>query len=379
MPGRWYSSWPAMRFEPGVCSRWRRETGFFCRPNYKQCKLFGVALLTIVSVFGCASEPEVAAVSVTPVPAAAETDAMKGEGDRADDPAIWVHPETPAESLILGTNKEEGLYVYDLAGSERQRLPVGRVNNVDVRGSLAVASNDEVGGLSWFGILKTPSHGQVLHLGDTLLTRVEPYGVCLGQSGDQLLTAVTYKDGTLEIWDVEVGAGRRLPAIELFREVSFGSQLEGCVFDDQNRRLFIGEEEYGVWSLDLESADAAPASVDTIGAGNGLVADVEGLSLYIGERDRGFLVASAQAADRFVVYQRRPPHRPLGVFSVVANPDGSIDGVSHTDGLDISSAAMGRFPAGVVVVQDDGNPASGVDQNFKLVDWREIERALGLD
>src|SRR5699024_6669488 len=35
-----------------------------------------------------------------------------------DDPAIWINPQDPAKSLIIGTDKEEGggLYVYDLEG-----------------------------------------------------------------------------------------------------------------------------------------------------------------------------------------------------------------------------------------------------------------------
>src|SRR5690606_21453517 len=35
-----------------------------------------------------------------------------------DDPAIWVNPDNPAESLVLGTDKDEdgALYVYDLKG-----------------------------------------------------------------------------------------------------------------------------------------------------------------------------------------------------------------------------------------------------------------------
>jgi 3-phytase len=34
----------------------------------------------------------------------------------ADDPAIWVHPERPGESLIIATLKDAGLVVYDLRG-----------------------------------------------------------------------------------------------------------------------------------------------------------------------------------------------------------------------------------------------------------------------
>ena len=90
------------------------------------------------------------------------------------------------------------------------------------------------------------------------------------------------------------------------------------------------------------------------------------------------LVASVQEADRFVVYDRLPPHAPRGIFSVVKSSDGAIDAVSHTDGLDVVSAALPGYPGGLLVVQDDGNPQSGVDQNFKLVDWSDIVNALDL-
>ena len=67
------------------------------------------------------------------------------------------------------------------------------------------------------------------------------------------------------------------------------------------------------------------------------------------------------------------------MFTVVESLDGAIDAVTHTDGLDVNSAPLPGFPNGIVVVQDDGNPESGVDQNFKLVDWTLIKIALGLE
>ncbi|MBP6765575.1 MAG: phytase, partial [Rubrivivax sp.] len=42
-----------------------------------------------------------------------QTEPMGRYGDAADDPAIWVHPGDPALSLVLGTNKRQGLLVYD--------------------------------------------------------------------------------------------------------------------------------------------------------------------------------------------------------------------------------------------------------------------------
>ncbi|EPN51188.1 phytase domain-containing protein, partial [Pseudomonas syringae pv. actinidiae ICMP 18807] len=55
------------------------------------------------------------------------------QGDAADDPAIWVNPQNPAQSRVLGTNKKQGLLAYDLSGKQLQELPVGRLNNVDIR------------------------------------------------------------------------------------------------------------------------------------------------------------------------------------------------------------------------------------------------------
>ena len=44
----------------------------------------------------------------------------------ADDPAIWVHQADPAKSRILGTNKKQGMLVYDLQGRQTQLLAAGR-------------------------------------------------------------------------------------------------------------------------------------------------------------------------------------------------------------------------------------------------------------
>ena len=326
-----------------------------------------LALLLLAGA--CATDTIVA----SPVPALRETAGMGATGDAADDPAIWVHPVDPARSLILGTNKDVGVYVYGLDGSEKQRLPVGLSNNIDLRGNLAVASNDGVNALSWFRI--DPVTATVGHVGDTKLSSVEPYGVCIGMAQRLLHVVVTYKTGLVEIWRVR-DAGVGLPQITDLRTIQFGSQLEGCVIDDEAGRMFVGEENVGLWVVNLESEDMAPQSIDKVGSGTGLVADVEGVSLYTGANGGGYVVVSAQTRDRFVIYDRKPPHAYAGVITVTANADGSVDGVSHTDGLDVSSAPLPGLLGGILVVQDDANPVSEIDQNFKIVDWREVEKAL---
>ena len=100
------------------------------------------------------------------------------------------------------------------------------------------------------------------------------------------------------------------------------------------------------------------------------------MSIYAGPNGSGYLLASAQEKDRYVVYDRKPPYAVVGVITITQSRDGSVDAVTHTDGLDISSKPLPNFPKGVLVVQDDGNPTKEVSQNFKVVDWRDVEAAL---
>ena len=58
---------------------------------------------------------------------------MPSGNDSADDPAIWIHPTNPGQSTIIGTDKNSGLGVYDLAGNQIQFLVDGKMNNVDLR------------------------------------------------------------------------------------------------------------------------------------------------------------------------------------------------------------------------------------------------------
>ena len=80
-----------------------------------------------------------------PVPAAAETPAVgTGDRDAADDPEIWVDPKDPSRGVIIGTDKQAGLYVYDLTGKQLQYVPGGKPNNVDLRDGFPTAQGARV-------------------------------------------------------------------------------------------------------------------------------------------------------------------------------------------------------------------------------------------
>src|SRR5262245_61741091 len=79
----------------------------------------------------------VAAADSVTVQATLETEPFFDSDDAdADDPAIWVHPSDSSKSIVVGTLKNGGLAVFDLAGQTIQRIDYAdedaRQNNVDV-------------------------------------------------------------------------------------------------------------------------------------------------------------------------------------------------------------------------------------------------------
>jgi 3-phytase len=111
---------------------------------------FGVLGLFALWTSGCttsASRPAYSRAPTATVQARGETEAVAtANADAADDPAIWRNPANPAASLIVGTDKRAGLYVYDLTGRQRSFVNAGRVNNVDLRdmgaAGIIVAASD---------------------------------------------------------------------------------------------------------------------------------------------------------------------------------------------------------------------------------------------
>ena len=327
------------------------------------------------------------------VTAAVETEPVDDPCDAADDPAIWVNEADPAESLIVGTNKVRGLLVFDLDGQVVSRLDSGRINNVDLRAGIRVGGEETivVAGTNrttmTLDILALdPGNGQLSPLGEPIDPGFadDPYGLCLyhsAASGD-LFVFANGQDGAIGQWRLDGDGTGRLTGVPV-RTWSVASQPEGCVADDANGWLFIGEEGAGIWRFDAEpdAATNAPVAVDTTGLGEPeggrLAADVEGLALYAppggGSRD-GFLVASSQGNHTYVVYDRAPPHAYRGTFRIA---DGeAADGAEETDGIDLVAAPVGAdYPAGLLVVQDGYNydaEGSRINQNFKLVSWADV-------
>ena len=140
-------------------------------------------------------------------------------------------------------------------------------------------------------------------------------------------------------------------------------------YSEKMRTLFIGEEDAGIWAIDIATgAKRMVAPVDN----KMLVADVEGLAIAPQGKDGGYLIASSQGDNAYAVF-RLPGMAPVGRFRIAAGTFGSTE---ETDGIELDNRDFGPdFPGGLFIAQDGMNAPKA--QNFKYARWDEILAALG--
>lgn len=313
-----------------------------------------------------------------------ETEPMPYHGDSADDPAIWYNALNPALSTIIGTDKLGGLAVYDLSGDQIQYLPDGQFNNVDVRSgfiiagesvSLVTAGNRADSSVYVYKI--NPVTRALENVAARKIKTVAPYGSCMYRSAvtGRLYFIVTAKSGAVEQWELFESPSRRGKVdAQMVRTFKMQSTPEGCVADDDLGHLYLAEQQKGIWKYGAEpGASNSGVLIDSIGPGGHLTPQVEGLGLYRLSDGRGYLVASSQGSNEFVLYRREGNNAYVHTFEVKSG--NGIDEVTHTDGLAVSSRSMGdKFPEGLLVVQDHVNDQ--YPQNFKLVSWQVISKQI---
>jgi 3-phytase len=349
----------------------------------------------------------------------APADARRGD---ADDPAIWLHPTDPAQSLVIGALKDGGLDIYDLDGQTIQSIsPAGaRYNNVDVvynfplGGStvdLAVATDRYGDKLAFYAInpetrqvtdVSDPANGLTFTpAGEESNQETTAYGIALYRSAgtEKFYAFVSRRDrpevGQFEFMDN--GSGQvtwqlarsiPLPAPE---DNDLNPQAEGMVADQDLAVVYIAQEDIGIWKFDAEPQSQNPGVLIHAVApqGDTLTADAEGLTIYYGAEGTGYLLASSQGDNRFSVYTRAGANDYLGSFFIgeAGENERGIDGVQGCDGAQVISTPLGeRYPQGLFVVHDGENsPAlmvtdegaeENANTNFKFVPWQAVANAF---
>lgn len=327
----------------------------------------------------------------------------------ADDPAIWLHPTDAALSLVITALKDGGGDVYDLDGQLLQEIaPEGaRYNNVDLiygfvlggaAADLAVFSDRYTDNLAIYRI--NPDERRLEEVSDPanplLFTpagqesdeTTTAYGVATWLNSDGRAFALVSRRETGEVALLELadnGAGLvSYWVVRTFELLVDGVetadlQTEGMVVDAGTGTAYIGQENVGFWRIErVLDEDATPELVDQVGGR--LQPDVEGLTIYYGPGDEGYLLVSSQGDNTFAVYSR-VGNTYLGSFAVAAS--GEIDSVEESDGAHVLNVPLGdRFASGLLVVQDGGNDPEflvedegemeNTNANFKYVPWESV-------
>jgi myo-inositol-hexaphosphate 3-phosphohydrolase len=344
----------------------------------------------------------------------APADVIAGD---SDDPAIWLHPDDPADSLIAVTLKDGGLMVLDLAGTVVQSVTPAvygdiRYNNVDVlynfplgagTADVFVASDRQNDTLSVFAIdpqtrrisdITSPSMPATLFGVDD--GEATAYGLAAYTSPHSGINYafVTQADGAL-VAQVELSADAAgLVTGNVVRTLSLpvptgdpaDSQSEGVVVDRFLGYLYVAlENEVGILKFNAEPDGGDDYIVIHAMDEPFLQPDIEGLTIYYGPGDTGYLLASSQGDHTYAVFERRGDNAYLGSF-IIADFAG-IDQANESDGADVTNVALGPdFPAGLLIVQDGANdPQNAVPDdeelennstNFKYVPWDGVANAF---
>ena len=216
-----------------------------------------------------------------------------------------------------------------------------------------------------------PATARLTSLGKVEAGAGEAYGICLFRDGTGLYAFAVLKDGTIN--QVRIDLDGTAPVGRIVRSMKLGTQSEGCAADERTGRLYVAEEDVGLWRFDAAaSGSTAPVKI-AAADGRNIVADAEGVAIApVGARG-GYVLVSSQGDNAYSAY-RLEDEAYVGRFRIAP---GSVGSTEETDGIDLALGDFGpAYPGGLFVAQDGANAPAA--QNFKLVPWASIARALGI-
>lgn len=305
--------------------------------------------------------------------------------DAADDPAIWIRPDDVMKSLVFGSNKKGGIATYDLSGEEVSYVSVGKVNNIEVIDDVPMGGHSVsiLGGTNRstqsLDLYKIDSVKDLSLVGRVMMDSLlidDIYGFCFAsdKKGNQY-AIINGKNGVMQQYLMKPTSDSI--SLSLARSVHFDDQVEGMVADVTYGNLFVGEEDAGVWKLDIDPSSQKKVLLSSSTARNNpnIKYDVEGITL-LKNGDEGYLVVSSQGNFSYALFNRTGDHEYVTSFKVV---DGGVDGTQETDGLVINTTPLGeQFPEGIIILQDGFNYDGDVmrPQNFKYASVRDLMKQL---
>lgn len=309
-----------------------------------------------------------------------------------DDPAIWINPEDPAASLVVGTDKDAdgALYVFGLDGRIVQDKVVRgllRPNNVDiVQGAqlgsgamdLAVVAERYAQRLRIYklpGMEPVDGGGIPVFenerardvMGIALYTRQSDGAVFAIVSRSENLAPLEGYLHQYRLFDDGTGTIRGA-FVRAFGAWSGIKEIEAITVDDELGYVYYSDEGYGIRKYQADPlADDAEEQLAEFGRQD-FTEDHEGLSIYKRSDGTGYLFVSDQQANRFNVYAREgnpgSPHAHTLLASLYLGTD-------ESDGSELVNTPLPGFAGGLFV-------AMSADRTFRFYALDDMLKAAGL-
>ncbi|MFQ5650604.1 MAG: phytase [bacterium] len=297
----------------------------------------------------------------------------------ADDPALWIHPTNSARSIIIGTDKVAGIFVWDLNGTELQHIEQGtQSNNVEVktgvvfageRVDIVAANLRGAGKLAVFKVNPDYTGSDVLvQIADMNSEnndiQADSYGFGLYRrpaDGALFVFERPKNEGAIRQYRIVDDGTPNGVLVTPVRDLNYsGGVAEGFVVDDEMGFIYISEEAKGVHKYLVDPAMSSDP-IALFATDDGIAGDREGLGLYACSDSTGYLLLSSQGNSTIKIYERQGDNRFLKTV-IPANADGDFG--LGTDGLDVTSSAAGpNLPNGFVVVHEEAG------SRFHVYDW----------
>ncbi|RFS20751.1 3-phytase [Chitinophaga silvatica] len=296
----------------------------------------------------------------------------------ADDPAIWINHANPANSLVIGTDKDAkgALYVFDLNGKIKQIVDgLQRPNNVDVAYGLmlngkptdyAVTTERYTHKLRFFSLpdMQPIDNGGIpVFEGETEPQYRDVMGIAVYTSKEGKQYAIVgRKTGPTTgsyIWQYlleDDGTGKvKATLVRKFGKYSGKKEIEAIAVDNEAGYVYYSDEQFGVrkYSADPEKGNEELA----VFGKTGFSEDHEGISIYKGSNIDGYILVSDQGANKFHLFRRTGDHELVKIVKVAA---------THSDGSDLVNIPLNEtFKHGLFVVMSD-------DKTFHYYRWEDI-------
>jgi 3-phytase len=309
-----------------------------------------------------------------------------------DDPAIWINPANPAESLILGTDKntDGALYVWGLDGKIKHDKVIRglvRPNNVDIAyGVMLGGQKIDIAVLTEryahrLRAYRLPDMAPIDNGGIPVFSG-ELARDCMGialytRATDGALFAIVSRSdyqspqkGYLHQYRlIDDGTGTlRGVFARSFGDWSGKKEIEAIVVDNELGHVYYADEAYGVRKYHADpSADDADEQLAEIGL-TGFAEDREGMSIYKTGPTTGYLIVSNQQNNSMRVFRREGTAANPHEHALVTDIDLST---IESDGSEVTHVSLPGFPNGLFVAMSNGKV-------FHFYSWDDLAAKGGL-